>query len=179
MNIRGAAKEDWAILNQLSEELGQPLNYTNADSVVKAIRGTVTASAAPAAATLQRVETPKPSTTDASFPLRLFTGRLMFDRSTIQGRSTVLPGLAPDPFVELNPADAVKLGVADGDGVVVTTAQGELGLVARVTTDVPSGSVFVPSGYNEAPVTALWNEALDVVPCRIIRVTGEAGADQG
>lgn len=179
MNIRGAAKEDWAILNQLSEELGQPLNYTNADSVVKAIRGTVTASAAPAAVTLQRVETPKPSTTDASFPLRLFTGRLMFDRSTIQGRSTVLPGLAPDPFVELNPADAVKLGVADGDAVVVGTAQGELGLVARVTTNVPSGSAFVPSGYNEAPVTALWNEALDVVPCRITRVTGEAGADQG
>ena len=51
----------------------------------------------------------------------------MFDRSTIQGRSTVLPGLAPDPFVELHADDAKRLGVATGDSVDVATAAGQHG----------------------------------------------------
>ncbi|MCC2670232.1 MAG: formate dehydrogenase, selenocysteine-containing, partial [Armatimonadetes bacterium] len=173
MNIRGAGKEDWAILNVLSEELGEALGYSNTDSVVKAIRGSVAASPAEAPK-LQRVETPQPLTTDGSYPFRLFTGHLMFDRSTIQSRSTVLPGLAPDPFAEINPADAVKLGVGEGDLVSVATTRGTLDLRARVTTDVPSGSVFVPAGYNETPVSALWTEGASVVSCRVSRVAAAA-----
>jgi anaerobic selenocysteine-containing dehydrogenase len=86
----------------------------------------------------------------------------------------VLPGLAPDPFAEINPADAVKLGIGEGDLVTVGTARGALNLTARVTTDVPSGSVFVPSGYNEAPVSALWSEGVSVVSCKVSRVAAAA-----
>jgi NADH-quinone oxidoreductase subunit G len=166
MDPRGGAKQDWQILDMLSEELGKPLGYPTPDSILKEIRASLPA-ASPAAPVLQRVETPQPPSTDATFPMRLFTGKLMFDRSTIQRESVVLPTLAPEPFVELNPADAARLAVEDGQRVAVHTPHGRLELTARVTEAVLPGSAFVPSGYSEAPVTSIWAEGTDVVSCRI------------
>jgi formate dehydrogenase major subunit len=93
----------------------------------------------------------------------------MFDRSTVQRESTVLPGLAPDPFVEIHPTDAGRLSLSQGEAVTVTTAAGSLALTAKVTTDTPEGSVFVPAGYNEAPVTALLTPGARIAACRIDR----------
>ncbi|HTE17044.1 MAG TPA: molybdopterin-dependent oxidoreductase, partial [Armatimonadota bacterium] len=69
MNQRG--KEDWAILNLVAEEMGQPLGYTNADSVVREIRRVVKGRGATPKLPhrLQRVETPRPAPTDANFPM--------------------------------------------------------------------------------------------------------------
>ncbi len=173
MNPRGAAKEEWLMLDLLAEELGQPMGFETVDSVVKAIReaGKAAQADVPAPA-LQRVETPQPPATDANFPMRLFSGRLMFDRSTIQRESKVLPQLAPDPFVEISPADARRLNVADGERVALYTPYGKLELPARVSDDTPTGSVFVPAGYNE--LTGLWVEGADTVACRISRPEGAA-----
>jgi NADH-quinone oxidoreductase chain G len=164
---RGAAKPDWWILNALSDDLGEPLGYSTDNSVSKAIRAAVSLS--PTEPRLQRVESPRPPAADQNFPMRLFTGRLLFDRSTIQGRSTVLPGLAPDPFVEINSGDAERLGVTPGEVLAVNTAYGRLELPVRVSEDVPSGGVFVPDGYNSAPVTALLSEGVDSTGCRLTR----------
>jgi len=169
MDPRGAAKQDWAILTMLSEDMGQPLSYGSADQVIKAIRQVTADAPAPAAAKLQRVETPQPPNPDANYPMRLFTGKLMFDRSTIQRESAVLPTLAPDPFVEIHPADAERLGVAPGERVAVYTPYGRLDLPAQISSDTPAGSVFIPAGFHEAPVTSLWVEGTDVVSCRISR----------
>ncbi|HEU4752663.1 MAG TPA: NADH-quinone oxidoreductase subunit NuoG [Armatimonadota bacterium] len=168
MDPRGASRPDWWILNMLSEDLGEPLGYSNENSVVKAIRQAVPA-ASSTAPRLQRVETPRPPQADPNFPMRLFTGKLMFDRSTIQGRSAVLPDLAPDPFIEINAGDAERLGVVAGEILAVNTPYGRLELPVRVSEDVPSGGVFVPDGYNEAPVTSLLSEGVDVVGCRLTR----------
>ncbi|MFN3649213.1 MAG: NADH-quinone oxidoreductase subunit NuoG [Armatimonadota bacterium] len=168
MDPRGASKEDWRILSLIAEEMGQPLGYTTAESVLKQIRAAFAGKNGQGKpAGLQRVETPAALGRDAAFPLRLFTGRLMFDRSALQGRSTVIPGLAPDPFVEINPADAQRYGIEADSLVTVETAVGALRLTARVSTSVPAGHVFVPEGYSEAPVSTLLTEGASVVSCRI------------
>ncbi len=169
MAPRGASKEGWMILAQLAEELGKPLGFDTVDGVIQEMRRAFEGKQVPASAGLQRVETPQPSRTDANFPLRLYTGRLMFDRSTIQRESTVLPGLAPEPFVEIHPTDAERLGVTEGERVGVITPSGRLDLTARVTGDTPAGCVFIPSGYTEASVGDLWVEGTDVLSCRISR----------
>ena len=170
MDPRGSSKEDWAVLNMLSDEMKQPLGYSKVDSVSRAFRNALAAAPQPSGAPgLQRVETPQAPATDASFPMRLFTGGMLFDRSTIQRESTVLPGLCADPFVEINPADAERLGGVDGQRVAVQTPHGSLNLNLRVSEDTPAGSAFVPSGYNEAPVTVLFGEGAEVVGCRIGR----------
>jgi anaerobic selenocysteine-containing dehydrogenase len=71
------------------------------------------------------------------------------------GFSTVLPTLAPDPFLEIHPEDARAHGIAGGDVVIVESPRGRLDLEAKVTAGTPAGAVFVPSGYNEAPVNTL------------------------
>ncbi len=167
MDPRGAAREDWKVLVELSERLGASLGYGSAEDVVRDIRTAYVDAPQVATPKLQRVETPRAVGGDSGFPLRLFTGRLMFDRGTIQGRSSVIPGLAPDPAIEVNPADAARAGLVDGAPALVTTAAGRLELPAKVTEDVPAGAVFVPFGYNSAPVGALMADGSVTAPCRI------------
>jgi anaerobic selenocysteine-containing dehydrogenase len=61
----------------------------------------------------------------------------------------------PEPFVEINPADAEALGIANSAAVTVASSKGELRLVARVSEDIRPGCVFVPRGFAEAPVSTL------------------------
>jgi predicted molibdopterin-dependent oxidoreductase YjgC len=95
----------------------------------------------------------------------------MFDRSSVQVRSTVLPTLAPDPFVELNPVDAAALALDPGTPVVVTSPYGRLELLLQVSEDTPAGCAYVPSGYNKAPVNRLLSDKDEAV-----RVTVEAAS---
>jgi predicted molibdopterin-dependent oxidoreductase YjgC len=163
MDPFGASRTDWQILADLSAAMNQPLGYASPDAVIADIRQALAASpqyqgGANGRATspqLTGAETPAPPAAEAKFPLRLYTGRLMFDHSTMAGFSTVLPTLAPDPFVEIHPKDAAAHGIAQGDTVVVESAQGQLEVEARLTSGTPEGCVFVPSGYNEAPVNSL------------------------
>ena len=50
----------------------------------------------------------------------------------------------PDLYVEINTADALRLKVADGDEVTITTPRGETQAYARLTDRVKSGVVFMP-----------------------------------
>jgi len=50
----------------------------------------------------------------------------------------------PDGFVEINPEDAKGLGIRDGDRIRLSTAGGSLTSTARVTSEVRSGTAFVP-----------------------------------
>jgi NADH-quinone oxidoreductase chain G len=165
----GASKQEWAVLGMIAEDLGKPLELGSADTLARTIRTELAdvKLASPAGAGAPTGAAPAP---DSSYPFRLFTGWLMFDRSTMQGQSRVIPGLAPDPFVEINPADAARLLIQNGDHVTVATAKGKLDLRAHVTEGVAAGSAFVPSGYNEAPVNTLWSEGAAVVNGRISRL---------
>lgn len=50
------------------------------------------------------------------------------------------------PFVEINPADAAKRNVANGDNVIIESARGWCSLRAVVTDDVPPGVAVAPKG---------------------------------
>jgi anaerobic selenocysteine-containing dehydrogenase len=73
-----------------------------------------------------------------SYPLLVDEGRL------VEGADELKRALESEPFAELNPIDAEKLGVTDGADVRVRTERGEAVLPARVTADIAAGAVFVP-----------------------------------
>ncbi len=50
----------------------------------------------------------------------------------------------PEGFVELNGADATRLGIRDGGRIQLVAPQGRAETFARVTNEVKAGSVFVP-----------------------------------
>ena len=100
---------------------------------------------------------------DEEYPLVLTTGRsyFHFHTGTMTRRSPRLDYEAPGPYVEINPADAKKLGLHDGEPVRVTTRRGSIEPAARVTPRVEAGVIFVPFHFSEAAANVLTNNALD------------------
>jgi predicted molibdopterin-dependent oxidoreductase YjgC len=100
---------------------------------------------------------------DAKYPLVLTTGRVLqhFHTGTMTRKSKGLEAMAPSPFVEVNPKDAEKLGVSDGDRVRVTSRRGSIELAAKVDAKVDPGVIFIPFHYHEAVANMLTNHALD------------------
>jgi NADH-quinone oxidoreductase subunit G len=170
MDPVGAGRPDWQILAQLSVALGSSLGYGSVDQVVADIRKALAAGATarqPLALTREEAA-PRVTITDL-YPLKLITGRLMFDHSTVQLQSTVLHTLAPAAHAQVHPDDADRFGIVSGAPMVVQSATGKLEVTARVSADVPAGTVFIPSGYNDAPVNTLLIEDAEIIGVRISR----------
>ena len=100
---------------------------------------------------------------DVEFPLLLTTGRSQyhFHTGTMTRRTSLLDREVPGPYVEMNPEDAQKTGVRNGQKVVVESRRGRLYMDARLTPDVPKGTLFVPFHFNEACANVLTGQALD------------------
>jgi anaerobic selenocysteine-containing dehydrogenase len=86
--------------------------------------------------------------TSDDYPMLLTTGRTVyhFHTRTKTGRAPQLNAAAPGPWVELNPDDAKRLGIADGDLVGVSSPRGAIQAPARIC-GVRPGVVFVPFHY--------------------------------
>lgn len=106
---------------------------------------------------------------DFEFPYVLTTGRELFHyhTGTMTRRSTGLNAIAPEAFVEVNPIDADRLGVVDGERVRVSSRRGGITLKAKVSEIVPPRVVFIPFHYTEAAANLLTNNAMDPV-CKIM-----------
>jgi len=106
---------------------------------------------------------------DKEYPYVLTTGRELFHyhTGTMTRRSKGLNKVAPEPFVELNPADADVLGVGDGEKLTVSSRRGKIRLKARVSGIVPPNVVFIPFHYKEAAANLLTSDAMDPV-CKIM-----------
>jgi ferredoxin-nitrate reductase len=91
---------------------------------------------------------PSPEVTTDDYPLLLTTGRTVyhFHTRTKTGRAPELNAAAPDVWAEINPADANRLGIDDGDRVRIESPRGAIETPARIT-DVRPGLIFVPFHY--------------------------------
>jgi predicted molibdopterin-dependent oxidoreductase YjgC len=100
---------------------------------------------------------------EEEFPLLLTTGRSLyhFHTGTMTRRTSLLDREVPGPYVEMNPEDAKKFGVRGGQKVVVESRRGQLYMDARLTLDVPKGTLFVPFHFSEACANVLTSQALD------------------
>ena len=88
---------------------------------------------------------------DDEFPFVLLTGRgtsSQWHTQTRTGKSDVLRRLYPaDVYVEMNPLDADRLGVAEHSAVTIRSRRGEIRATAFLTTTAQPGHVFVPMHY--------------------------------
>ncbi|UQU62478.1 molybdopterin oxidoreductase family protein [Couchioplanes caeruleus] len=95
--------------------------------------------------------TPPHEETSDEYPLLYTTGRTVyqFHTRTKTSRSRSLNDAAPQSWVELSPADAAGLGIAEGDLVRVESPRGSIEVKARVGQVMP-GAVFAPFHYGSA-----------------------------
>lgn len=98
------------------------------------------------------------------FPFRLTTGRVVYHylSGTQTRRLGFLNSQAPEPWVEVHPVAAAKLGIADSERVRVRTPRGAMELPALVVPTIRPDTLFIPFHYGErAAVNQLTNPAVD------------------
>jgi anaerobic selenocysteine-containing dehydrogenase len=69
---------------------------------------------------------------------------LLYDRGTTFVCSHLMHPRIPGPYVEINAADAARLGVADGEPVTLVADGKEMRVTARVDGRAPEGALLVP-----------------------------------
>jgi len=99
---------------------------------------------------------------DAEYPFILSTGRVLqhFHTGTMTRKGKGLNQLYPELLAEVNPADAEKLGIEDGDFINVASRRGSIKVKAWLTDRPAAGVVFVPFHFGETAVNLLTNAAL-------------------
>jgi predicted molibdopterin-dependent oxidoreductase YjgC len=100
---------------------------------------------------------------DEEYPFVLTTGRVLYQyhTGTMTRRSQVLEAADRGPVIEMNPEDAARLQISDGDQVAVSSRRGAITLPAMVTDRIGVGVTFIPFHYKEAAANLLTNDALD------------------
>lgn len=95
---------------------------------------------------------------DPDYPLVLTTGRLYghWHTQTRTGRIDKIRKMHPQPFIEIHPRDAEKLGVQEGNWVEVSSRRGIAQFPVQITKAIAPGTVFVPMHWGE-----LWAEAAE------------------
>lgn len=94
---------------------------------------------------------PPPEVPDEEFPFWLNTGRIIehYHTRTKTKRIPELQTLAPEAYVEINPQDADRLQVVEGEVVRVVTRRGWVEVPARLTEVVAPGEVFIPFHFGD------------------------------
>ena len=82
------------------------------------------------------------------YPLILTTGARNWSYFHSEGRQIPrLRHLRPDPIIEINPADAQRFDIEEGDWVIVENEYGKIRMKANVTIVVPEGVVNVDHAW--------------------------------
>jgi len=102
---------------------------------------------------------------DEAYPFWLTTGRISFQyhTRTMSGVSPTLQKEAAEAYMELNPGDAARLGIKEGERVMVVSRRGEIKIPVRLTPRVSRNVVFIPFHFVESAANILTNPALDPV----------------
>jgi formate dehydrogenase major subunit len=97
------------------------------------------------------------------YPFILNTGRQMYHwhTGTMSRRSEGLDSREPVPVAELHPADAIDLGVTEGDAIRVTSRRGSIVIGVRISDRQAPGQIFIPMHFREAAANLLTNPQLD------------------
>jgi assimilatory nitrate reductase catalytic subunit len=98
------------------------------------------------------------------YPFRLTTGRVIYHylSGTQTRRLGFLNAQAPEPWVEVHPRAAERLGIANGARVRVRTPRSVMEVKALVVPTIRPDTIFIPFHYgHEQAVNQLTNPAVD------------------
>jgi len=94
---------------------------------------------------------------DQDYPYFLTTGRMFahFHTGTMTRVSEHLDIEQKTGYIEINPQDAAKVGVSENEVLVIISRRGEMEVPARITQNVPPGTLFLPIHFGENPPNVL------------------------
>jgi len=100
---------------------------------------------------------------DEEYPLMLTTGRVLYHwhGAEMTRRARGLTAVYPEALIEINPKDAQRGGIADGEMIRLASRRGEIVAKARLTERVGAGLVFATFHFPDSAANFLTNPALD------------------
>ena len=107
-------------------------------------------------------------TTDYPFVLNTGRSRDQWHTMTRTGKAPRLSEHSPEPYGEMHPLDAARIGAADGALVRVASRWGEAAVRLRLSDGLPRNHIFMPMHWNDqfasqGRVDALVNPVVDPV----------------
>ncbi len=183
----GEARGDWQIMSALSQRLGRMISYAAWEEIFAELQALIPRLAldervpppahevGPAAEEAPGKPTEVPGTV-SGYPLTLFSGEVLFDRGSMTSRCPAISDLAGEPSALVHPDDAARYGIGAGDVMVLTSARTTVVVRAQLSTAILSGYVYLPRGFDGAPVNALVDLAVAGTPVRIAGLAPVAGA---
>lgn len=109
---------------------------------------------------------PAPEPPSRDYPFVLNTGRTVehWHTRTKTGQVEMLERMSPRAWLEMNPADAERMGLEMHDRVTLTSRRGRVeGVELRVTSIIAPGHVFLPFHYFEFNSNRLTQSAYDPI----------------
>jgi formate dehydrogenase major subunit/formate dehydrogenase alpha subunit len=102
---------------------------------------------------------------DDNFPMLLSTGRVLYHwhGGEMTRRSKGLLDIYSEALIEVNPDDALKIGVNGSTRVRISSRRGSIEATAWITDRVPPGMIYANFHFPEASVNELTISALDPI----------------
>ncbi len=104
-----------------------------------------------------------------SFKYLAHIGNSLFHMGSLSRASATLNKIDGKTWVEINPEDAEKDDLFDGDDVVLESKQGSIRAMVKVSDRSPVGTVFVPKNFENEPALRLVYRNDDVTRIRIAK----------
>lgn len=101
--------------------------------------------------------------TNEDYPLSFTTGRDLarYNFSSMTGKTTEIDVISPEAKAEINPADARRLDIKEGEMVRLISRRGQIEIKAHITDRSQEGTIFSTYNHLEALVNFLTLDALD------------------
>ena len=95
----------------------------------------------------ETLESPRRSPLAGRYPLIFLSAKVRATMHSIMANVDWMQEVSEVPLLHINPADARKRAIVDGDWVVAFNDRGKVKLKARLSEAVPPGTVNVPHGW--------------------------------
>ncbi len=172
-------KPDWEIFTELAGEMGYPLSYGSAEEIRKEMtdlmpdmmkdrsgkpeeRGVSLSPEALASGLERRYARVPAGSGDVTpeYPLRLVMGPILYHSGKLTTRAEGLIKIFDKRSLHVNPADAQRLGIGEGDRVKLRSPLGAAEAAVELKEMLPEGLCFFPEHFTDPAVK-------DLLPCEL------------
>jgi predicted molibdopterin-dependent oxidoreductase YjgC len=164
----GESLPDWQILRNLALTMGRDIKIKNLDAITQEINSLI-----------ERYPLDQGSTTtyrfnpvmyrqyedpDSEYPLNFVIRDILHHSGSMSTRSKSLDLVVSESILEINKEDAKRYAILDNSHVKVTSKQATVYLKARISENVPEGTVFAPPHFPHANINSLTTLPKDGAP---------------
>jgi formate dehydrogenase alpha subunit len=159
----GESMPDWEIIRNLARVMGSDIGAQSLGSLQEEI-GRIPFEPPMAKLRFNPVSFSAGEQPDEEFPLSMITGNLMQHSGALSVMSRSLSHVLADAFLQISAADAEKYHVRDEGYVKVSSKRGSVLVKARISDEVPEGSVFLPVHFPHARINSMTHLSLNGEP---------------